>query len=56
MMLEHFGEAEAAAAILVAIEDVLADGADSGVLTPDLGGSATTAALGAAIASRIAQA
>ena len=56
MMFEHFGETEAAAAILAAIEDVLAEGVDSGVLTPDLGGSATTAALGEAIAARIAQA
>ena len=35
---------------------VLADGVDSGVLTPDLGGSASTATLGAAIASRITSA
>lgn len=55
MMLEHFGETEAAAAILGAIEDVLASGAQTGVLTPDLGGTATTEQLGSAIADRIAQ-
>ncbi|MBN9613703.1 MAG: tartrate dehydrogenase, partial [Actinobacteria bacterium] len=54
MMLEHFGETEAAAAVLTAIEDVLANGAETGVLTPDLGGKATTTTLGAAIAERIA--
>jgi tartrate dehydrogenase/decarboxylase/D-malate dehydrogenase len=46
MMLDHFGEGAAAAAILGAIENVLADGAQ---LTPDMGGSASTADLGAAI-------
>ncbi|WP_053382730.1 tartrate dehydrogenase [Leucobacter celer] len=56
MMLEHFGEAEAGAAILAAIEHVLETGAERGTLTPDLGGQATTAELGAAIAARIAQA
>lgn len=56
MMLEHFGEAEAGAAILAAIEQVLETGAERGTLTPDLGGTATTAELGAAIAARIAQA
>jgi tartrate dehydrogenase/decarboxylase/D-malate dehydrogenase len=50
MMLEHLGEAEAAAAIVAAIERVLAAGR---VLTPDMGGRATTAELGRAIAAEI---
>lgn len=50
MMLEHFGEKEAADAILHAIEATLAEGA---YLTPDLGGQATTAELGTAITHRI---
>jgi tartrate dehydrogenase/decarboxylase/D-malate dehydrogenase len=51
MMLEHLGENEAAAAIMTAIEDVLATGVD--VLTPDMGGAATTASLGKAIAAAL---
>jgi tartrate dehydrogenase/decarboxylase / D-malate dehydrogenase len=39
MMLEHLGEAPAAGALMAAIEQVTGDG----VLTPDLGGRATTA-------------
>src|SRR4051812_10235700 len=50
MMLAHFGEAEAAAAVERALEAALASGA---VRTPDLGGRATTAELGAAIAGAI---
>jgi tartrate dehydrogenase/decarboxylase/D-malate dehydrogenase len=46
MMLDHFGEGEAGAAILSAIENVLAAGAN---LTPDMGGTASTSDLGAAI-------
>ncbi len=38
MMLEHLGEAKAAARLMKAVESVTA----SGVLTPDLGGKATT--------------
>jgi tartrate dehydrogenase/decarboxylase/D-malate dehydrogenase len=38
MMLEHLGEARAAARLMEAVESVTA----SGVLTPDLGGKATT--------------
>lgn len=53
MMLEHFGEREAAAGILAAIEQVLETGAETGFLTPDLGGAATTVELGTAIAQRI---
>jgi tartrate dehydrogenase/decarboxylase/D-malate dehydrogenase len=44
MMLEHLGEKQAAAAIMAAVEDVLARGGDS--LTPDMGGAATTRSLG----------
>jgi tartrate dehydrogenase/decarboxylase / D-malate dehydrogenase len=50
MMLDHLGEPKAAAAIMAAIEGVLAD-ADA--LTPDMGGTASTEELGAAIAARI---
>lgn len=39
MMLEHLGETEAARAVLDAVQDVLEEGE---VLTPDLGGKATT--------------
>jgi tartrate dehydrogenase/decarboxylase/D-malate dehydrogenase len=50
MMLEHLGEAEASAAILAAIEGVLAEPA---LRTPDLAGPADTTACGAAIAERV---
>ena len=39
MMLEHLGEAKAAARLMKAVEKVTA----SGLHTPDLGGKATTA-------------
>ena len=48
MMLEHFGEKDAAAAILGAIEKVLSSA--NAPLTPDLGGKASTQELGTAIA------
>ena len=51
LMLEHLGHREAGAAIVRAIEAVLADAAAP--RTPDLGGSANTAALGKAIAAAI---
>ncbi len=51
MMLEHLGHRDAAAAILSAIEDVLRD---ASVLTPDMGGKATTAALGEAVEQALA--
>ena len=51
MMLEHLGETAAAAGVLAAVESVLERRPD--VLTPDLGGTATTTALGAAIAGHI---
>ncbi len=50
MMLEHLGHGEAAAAIEQAIARVLASGS---VLTPDMGGAATTEELGKAIAAEI---
>ncbi len=50
MMLEHLGHTDAAQAIVAAIETVLAEAA---VRTPDLGGQATTAELGKAIADAI---
>lgn len=49
MMLDHLGEADAAADILRAIETVLSD--PTGPRTPDLGGTARTDDLGAAIAA-----
>jgi tartrate dehydrogenase/decarboxylase/D-malate dehydrogenase len=52
MMLDHLGEPAAAAAVMSAIETVLADGE---VATPDLGGTATTASLGNAIAAAVSQ-
>ena len=50
MMLDHLGHADAGAAVVKAIETVLADG---GRLTPDMGGKATTVELGKAIAEAI---
>lgn len=52
MMLEHLGETKAAAAVLSAVESVLAGGGSS--LTPDMGGAATTALLGDAIVAALA--
>jgi tartrate dehydrogenase/decarboxylase / D-malate dehydrogenase len=49
LMLEHLGQAEAAAQVLAAIEGVLADG----VRTPDLGGTATTAEVTEALVGRL---
>jgi tartrate dehydrogenase/decarboxylase/D-malate dehydrogenase len=50
MMLEHLGEARAAAAVIKAIERVLAD---ESVRTLDMGGSASTQALGLAVADAL---
>ena len=50
MMLEHLGEAEAAGAIVHAIEDVLAE---KTLRTRDLGGNADTEACGKAVADAI---
>ena len=52
MMLRHFGETEAAAAVERAIEIALAGG---GPRTPDIGGKASTKELGDAIASAISR-
>jgi tartrate dehydrogenase/decarboxylase/D-malate dehydrogenase len=49
MMLEHLGHPEAAAAVMRAIETVLAEGPR----TPDLGGKASTQELGKALAEAI---
>jgi len=51
LMLEHLGHADAAAAVVRAIETVLADSKIA--RTPDLGGKATTTELGKAIADAI---
>jgi tartrate dehydrogenase/decarboxylase/D-malate dehydrogenase len=53
MMLEHLGHDDAGAAVLRAIEAVLARGPGGAPLTPDLGGSGTTVELGTAIAAEI---
>ena len=50
MMLDHFGETAAAAAVERAIATVLAEG---GTRTPDLGGNAGTKDLGAAVTAAI---
>lgn len=50
MLLDHLGHPEAAAAIVHAIETVLASG---GPRTPDIGGKAMTAELGQAIADAL---
>ncbi len=50
MMLDHFGEHEAAQAVERAIAEVLAEG---GTRTPDLGGNAGTRDLGAAVSAAI---
>ena len=54
LMLDHLGEAAAAAAVVAAFEHVLAERPE--VHTPDLGGEATTTILGTAIAERVAAA
>ncbi|MFU9135901.1 tartrate dehydrogenase [Erwinia tasmaniensis] len=53
MMLEHLGHDEAAAAVVKAIENVLANSADKQALTPDMGGTGKTGDLGRAIAGAI---
>lgn len=51
MMLDHLGEAEAAALILKAMTDVLS--AQSAPRTPDMGGLAKTSDVGTAIAKAL---
>jgi tartrate dehydrogenase/decarboxylase / D-malate dehydrogenase len=53
MLLEHLGEREAAAAIVGAIERLLAEG---GPRTRDLGGQANTVDVGRALAEAVAAA
>jgi tartrate dehydrogenase/decarboxylase/D-malate dehydrogenase len=53
MLLEHLGEAQAAAALMAAIEAVTASPA---LHTGDLGGTATTAQVTAAVCQRLQQA
>jgi len=53
MLLEHLGEARAAAALMAAIEAVTADAT---LHTGDLGGTATTAEVTAAVCQRLQQA
>ena len=50
MMLDHLGHGEAAAAVVGAIEKLLAE---SDIRTPDLGGKATTEEMGRAIADAL---
>ncbi len=45
MLLDHLGDGEDAARLEAAIDRVMA----RGVVTPDLGGTATTAGFGAAV-------
>jgi tartrate dehydrogenase/decarboxylase/D-malate dehydrogenase len=52
MMLDHLGHADAAAAIVGAIETVLKDRT---ALTPDMGGKATTVELGRAVEDAVAR-
>ena len=49
MMLEHLGEAAAAARVMTALKAVMAAGR---VRTPDLGGKNTTQEFAAAVASK----
>jgi tartrate dehydrogenase/decarboxylase/D-malate dehydrogenase len=49
LMLDHLGEADAAARLMAAVEGTLA----SGVRTPDLGGTATTAQVTKAVTERL---
>jgi tartrate dehydrogenase/decarboxylase/D-malate dehydrogenase len=50
MMLDHLGEAEAAAAVVAAFENILSDG---GPRTRDVGGSASTEEAGKAVAAAV---
>jgi tartrate dehydrogenase/decarboxylase / D-malate dehydrogenase len=52
MMLEHLGETEAAGRLMRAIEHVVA----AGTLTPDLGGSQSTADVTQAVVEQLATA
>jgi tartrate dehydrogenase/decarboxylase/D-malate dehydrogenase len=56
MMLEHLGEGAAAARVQAAVAKVVTDGAASGALTRDLGGTLSTPACGDLVASAVGQA
>ena len=49
LLLDHLGETEGAQRLMSAIESVCRDG----VLTRDVGGSATTSQVGDAVAARV---
>jgi len=49
MMLEHLGELKAATRLMQAVEQTTAEG----IVTPDLGGNANTAAVTAAVRERL---
>jgi tartrate dehydrogenase/decarboxylase/D-malate dehydrogenase len=53
MMLDHLGQPAAAQAVVDAIEAVLVSPDHDRLTTPDLGGTGTTAGLGAAIADAL---
>jgi tartrate dehydrogenase/decarboxylase/D-malate dehydrogenase len=53
LMLDWLGHAEAATAVIAAIERVLAAGPVHAPITPDLGGTAATADVGRAIAAAV---
>lgn len=53
MMLDHLGESRAANAMMEAMQDVLEEGK---IVTPDLGGTATTQEVGDAICERLKEA
>nr|WP_269173880.1 MULTISPECIES: isocitrate/isopropylmalate family dehydrogenase [unclassified Modestobacter] len=55
MMLGRLVHADAGAAVVAAIEDVLAAGPDGAPLTPDLQGCGTTVELGRTIAERVGE-
>jgi tartrate dehydrogenase/decarboxylase / D-malate dehydrogenase len=53
MLLEHLGHVQAAAAVVAAIESVLAAGPQHAPFTPDMHGSASTSDMGRAIAAAV---
>jgi tartrate dehydrogenase/decarboxylase/D-malate dehydrogenase len=53
MMLDHLGQPAAGQAVVDAIEAVLTSPDRDRLITPDLGGTGTTAQLGAAIAAAL---
>jgi tartrate dehydrogenase/decarboxylase/D-malate dehydrogenase len=50
LMLEHIGEVDAGARVLAAVESVCREG----IVTRDIGGSASTSEVGDAVAKRVA--